>query len=92
MESSMSSDVALNLMAQLLWGAVEICAPVLACTLLVGLAVSVLQVVTQVQDMSLTFIPKLVATVLALTLFGSWMLRKLLLLATSLISGIPGYF
>lgn len=88
----MSSDVALNLMAQLLWGAVVICGPVLACTLLVGLAVSVLQVVTQVQDMSLTFIPKLIATVVALTLFGSWMLRKLLLLATNLIAGIPGYF
>jgi flagellar biosynthetic protein FliQ len=88
----MSSDVALSLLAQLLWGAVEICGPILACTLAVGLAVSVLQVVTQVQDMSLTFIPKLLATVLALTLFGSWMLRKLLLLATGLISGIPSYF
>jgi flagellar biosynthetic protein FliQ len=88
----MSSDVALHLLAQLLWGAVVICTPVLVCTLVVGLAVSVLQVVTQVQDMSLTFIPKLVATVLALTLFGSWMLRRLLLLATDLIAGIPGYF
>jgi flagellar biosynthetic protein FliQ len=88
----MSSDVALGLLAQLLWGAVLICGPILACTLLVGLAVSVLQVVTQVQDMSLTFIPKLLATVLALTLFGSWMLRKYLLLATDLISGIPAYF
>ena len=88
----MSSDVALHLLAQLLWGAVAICAPVLACTLIVGLAVSVLQVVTQVQDMSLTFIPKLIATVLALTLFGSWMLRRLLQLATDLIAGIPGYY
>jgi flagellar biosynthetic protein FliQ len=88
----MSSDVALHLLAQLLWGAVAISAPVLACTLIVGLAVSVLQVVTQVQDMSLTFIPKLIATVLALTLFGSWMLRRLLQLATDLIAGIPGYF
>jgi flagellar biosynthetic protein FliQ len=48
--------------------------------------------VTQVQDMSLTFIPKLLATVLALTLFGAWMMRKFLLLATDLISGIPAYF
>jgi flagellar biosynthetic protein FliQ len=88
----MGSDIALGLMAQILWGAVSICGPILACTLVVGLAVSVLQVITQVQDMSLTFIPKLIATVVALTLFGPWMLRKLLLLATALISNIPNYF
>jgi len=52
----------------------------------------VLQVVTQIQDMSLTFIPKLVATVFALILFGPWMLRKLLRLATELIANIPNYF
>jgi flagellar biosynthesis protein FliQ len=86
------SDVALALMAQILWGAVVISAPILVCTLVVGLVVSVLQVVTQIQDMSLTFIPKLVATVLALTLFGPWMLRKLLLISTSLIANIPNYF
>ena len=88
----MSSDVALQLMAQLLWGAVLICAPILLSTLVVGLLVSVLQVVTQVQDMSLTFIPKLVAAVAALTIFGPWMLRKLLLFSTGLISNIPNYF
>lgn len=91
-EEKMSSDVALQLMAQLLWGAVIISAPILLCTLVVGLVVSVLQVITQIQDMSLTFIPKLIATVLALTLFGPWMLRKLLLLATGMISNIPNYF
>ena len=88
----MSSDVALQLLAQLLWAAVIISAPILLCTLVVGLIVSVLQVITQVQDMALSFIPKLIATVLALTLFGPWMLRKLLLLATGMISNIPNYF
>jgi flagellar biosynthetic protein FliQ len=88
----MGSDVVLQLMAQLLWGAVLISAPLLVSTLLVGLLVSVLQVVTQVQDMSLTFIPKLVAAVASLAVFGPWMLRKLLLLASGLISNIPSYF
>jgi flagellar biosynthetic protein FliQ len=88
----MGSDAALQLMSQILWGALLISAPILACTLVVGLLVSVLQVITQIQDMSLTFIPKLVATVLALTVFGPWMLRKLLLLASGLISNIPNYF
>jgi len=88
----MGSDVALHLMEQLLWGALLICAPILLSTLVVGLAVSVLQVVTQIQDMSLTFIPKLIATVLALTVFGSWMLRKLLIFSKELIANIPNYF
>lgn len=88
----MGSDVALQLMAQLLWGALLICAPVLIATLVVGLFVSVLQVVTQVQDMSLTFIPKLVAAAVALTVFGPWMLRKLLLLTSGMIANIPSYF
>jgi len=85
----MGSDFALQMAGQLLWGGVLVCAPVLISTLVVGLVVSVLQVVTQVQDMSLTFIPKLLAAVIALTVFGPWMLRKVLLIATNLISNIP---
>lgn len=88
----MSSDVALQMMAQLLWGAVIICSPILISVLAVGLIVSVLQVITQIQDMSLTFIPKLIATVITLIVFGPWMLRKLLLLASSMIANIPNYF
>ncbi|MBV8464772.1 MAG: flagellar biosynthesis protein FliQ [Burkholderiales bacterium] len=86
------SDAVLQLVSQLLWNALLICAPVLALTLLVGLLISVLQVVTQVQDMSLTFIPKIVTAVVALTVFGPWMLRTLLKYATDLISNIPAYF
>jgi flagellar biosynthetic protein FliQ len=86
------SDHALQLMNQLLWTTVVISAPLLGFTLLVGLVVSVLQAVTQVQEMSLTFVPKLLAAAVVLALFGPWMLRKLLAFATTLIVGIPGYF
>lgn len=88
----MSSDVVLQLASQLLWNALLIAAPVLGLTLLVGLLVSVLQVVTQVQDMSLSFVPKIVSAVVALTVFGPWMLRTLLSYASNLITNIPGYF
>lgn len=87
----MQSDLALQLMNELLWNAVLIAAPLLGLTLLVGLLVSVLQAVTQVQEMSLTFVPKLLAAAAVLALFGPWMLRKLLAFATNLISGIPSY-
>jgi len=88
----MSSDVALRLAGDLLWTALLIGAPILGFTLLVGLLVSVLQVVTQVQEMSLTFIPKIIAAVVVIIVFGPWMLRKLLLYASGLISNIPSYF
>lgn len=88
----MGSDVALKLVSQLLLTALLIAGPLLALTLLVGLVVSILQVVTQVQDMSLTFVPKILIAVLALVMFGPWMLRTLLTYATNLISNIPSYF
>jgi flagellar biosynthetic protein FliQ len=88
----MNSDSALQLASQMLWNGLLVCAPVLGLTLLVGLLVSVVQVITQVQDMSLTFIPKIVAAVIALTAFGPWMLRMVLKFATTVISNIPSYF
>lgn len=88
----MKSDVALQLLADLLWNALLISAPLLATTLVVGLLVSVLQVVTQVQEMSLTYIPKIIAAVVVLVMFGPWMLKRLLAFSTGLIANIPSYF
>ena len=87
-----NSDVVLQLASQLLWNALLVSAPILGLTLVVGVLVSVLQVVTQVQDMSLSFVPKIVSAIVALTVFGPWMLRTLLAYATNLISNIPNYF
>lgn len=78
-------------MGELLWNAVLISAPLLGLTLAVGLIVSVFQAVTQVQEMSLTFVPKLLVAVGTLVLFGPWMLKKLLLFASNLIGNIPAY-
>jgi flagellar biosynthetic protein FliQ len=60
--------------------------------MLVGLVISILQVVTQVQEMSLTFVPKLAAAAFASIVFGSWMLRKLAQFTVQLWSGIPSMF
>jgi flagellar biosynthesis protein FliQ len=79
----------MQLFTQLLWKAVAVSAPLLLTVLLVGLLVSVLQVVTQIQEMSLTFIPKLLASVLVLVLAGPWMLSQLVAYSTSLINSIP---
>jgi flagellar biosynthetic protein FliQ len=83
------SDLALKITADLLWTGLLVCAPVLGLTLAVGLVVSVLQVITQVQELSLTFVPKLVAAGVAVVAFGPWMLRTLCHFAAALWSQIP---
>jgi flagellar biosynthetic protein FliQ len=87
----MTGDLALQLFAQALWVAVVVSAPVLGVTLAVGLVISVLQAVTQVQDMSLMFIPKLLSAVIVLVLFGPWMLKRMTTYAIQLISSAPQY-
>ncbi len=87
----MHTDLALWMMGDLLWNAALISAPLLGFTLLVGVLVSLLQAVTQVQEMSLSFVPKLIVSVLVLVAFGPWMLHKLLSYAAGLISNIPSY-
>ena len=84
--------MAVQLFGQLMWTAVLVVAPVLLTTLVVGLIVSVLQVVTQVQEMSLTFIPKLIAAAAVLLVLGPWMLKRLVSYSTSLINSIPQLF
>ncbi len=70
------------------WVALQISLPVLLVSLVVGLIVSIFQAVTQLQEPTLTFIPKILATVLVLVLAGPWMLNTLINFTTQLFSGI----
>ncbi|NPA64583.1 MAG: flagellar biosynthesis protein FliQ [Epsilonproteobacteria bacterium] len=69
----MSLDQAITLVEQMLKTALIVGAPVLATAFIVGMVVSIFQAATQIHEMTLTFIPKIVATVVALIVFGSWM-------------------
>jgi flagellar biosynthetic protein FliQ len=88
----MRADMALQMLGDLFWTGLLVCAPVLGLTMLVGLLISILQVVTQVQEMSLTFVPKLVVAAVTLVVFGPWMLRTLSAFSVRLWTGIPGMF
>ena len=82
----MSHDAALQMLSELFKLALMLCTPLLAVILVVGLVVSVLQVVTQVQDPSIAFVPKLVAFVIALILLAPWMMSRLTSYASSLLA------
>lgn len=85
----MTADQALSLLDKMLWNAALISAPVLLIILLVGLTISVFQVATQIQEMTLTYVPKLIVSGLVLAFAGSWMLGKLTLFAKELFLAIP---
>ncbi|MCW7540887.1 flagellar biosynthetic protein FliQ [Aquabacterium sp. A7-Y] len=80
----MNTALALQLASDMLKIGLILCTPLLAVILVTGVIVSVLQVVTQVQDPSLAFVPKLVIFVVALILLAPWMLGKLTGYATEL--------
>lgn len=63
--------------------------PVLLFGLIAGLVVSVFQALTQIHEMTLAFIPKIGASILALALLGPWMLQKMINYTTALIESVP---
>lgn len=68
---------------------VKLGAPILLVSLGVGLAVSVVQSVTQIQEVTLTFVPKLAAVALVLVLGGHWMLGQLISFTRELFAMLP---
>ena len=65
--------------------------PVLLLSLIAGLAVAVFQALTQINEVTLAFIPKIAATAAALVLFGPWMLTRLIAFTQTLFQSLPNY-
>jgi len=65
--------------------------PILLAGLLAGLAVSIFQAVTQIQDGSLAFLPKVAATLAVLALLGYWMLGQLVGFTTGLLANLAAF-
>jgi flagellar biosynthetic protein FliQ len=83
-------EVVLHVTQQGLLVTVLVCAPPLLLSMAVGLFVSIVQAVTQVQEHSLTFVPKLVVVLGALAALGPWLGRALLHFARLCFEGFPG--
>jgi len=73
----LGQDYALQLVSEMLMTAATLAAPILFTSLGVGLVISVIQVATQIQEMTLTFVPKIIAAVLVVLALGGWMLNVL---------------
>ncbi|WP_460878157.1 flagellar biosynthetic protein FliQ [Rhodanobacter koreensis] len=80
----------MHLLSETLLTAAKVSAPILLATLVVGVVISVLQVVTQIQEMTLTFIPKLIAVVAMFLMTGAWMMAVVVEFSRHLFGLIAG--
>jgi flagellar biosynthetic protein FliQ len=85
----MSPETVTTIGQQALWVTIMIAAPLLGSALAVGLLVGMIQAATQINEMTLSFIPKLLVLVLALVLAGPWMLSVIVNYTRQLIEQIP---
>jgi flagellar biosynthetic protein FliQ len=85
----MTPEIVMNLVQEALGVTLLVSAPLLLAALATGLIVSVFQAATQINEMTLSFIPKLVAVFAAVVLAGPWMVSVLVDFTRRLLSGIP---
>ncbi|MFC1783656.1 flagellar biosynthesis protein FliQ [Planctomycetota bacterium] len=82
----METGMALDLGREALMTALIIAMPMLCVGLVVGVLISIMQAVTQIQEMTLTFVPKIVAMILAAMFFMPWILNRIMSFATEMFS------
>ena len=87
----MTPEFVVNFAKDALTLTILVAMPMLGLGLIVGLAVSVFQATTSIQEMTLTFVPKILAVLLGLLYFAPWMLDKIVTFTESVFQNIPLY-
>ncbi len=87
----MTTEFAVYIIRQGLMTVLMAAAPVLISGLAIGLTVSIFQAVSQIHEMTLTFIPKIVVIFIALMIFSPWMIRVILNFAMGILSNLHEY-
>ena len=85
----MNPSSIIDIGVQALWTAAQLAAPILVTALVVGFAISVFQSITQIQETSLSFVPKAVAVSIALIICGQWMIAVIVQFTLNLFHEIP---
>ena len=88
----MDTAMVIALARQALWVTILVSAPLLGIALAVGLLIGIFQAATSINEMTLSFIPKILALASALALFGSWQIVTLVDFARSIFQRIPALF
>lgn len=85
----MTQDFIIYLGKEAVYTILLLSGPLLGVSLLVGLLISIFQATTQIQEQTLTFVPKIAMVFISLIIFGPWMLNLLVAFTTNLFSSIP---
>ena len=85
----METTAVLDIAVQALWVSAKLAAPVLITALVVGFAISVLQSITQIQEVTLSFVPKAAAVGLVLLVTGHWMITEMISFTHAMFDMIP---
>ncbi len=88
----MDPQSAIDLGRQALWTTLIVASPVLVAALVVGLVIGLLQAMTQIQEQSLAFVPKIIVMLLVLSISLPWLISRMVQYTSTLIGGIPGRF
>ena len=87
----MSSDFVMGMAVETIKVTLLVSAPMLLMGLIIGLAISIFQAVTQIQEMTLVFVPKIVAVLIALIVSLPWMLNIMITYTQNILSNFPAY-
>ena len=87
----MTSEATLTILNNALWTTVMVAAPLLIAVLVIGIIIGMLQAATQINEMTLSFIPKLIVLFVVLLFAGPWILNTLVNYTTTLFTNIPGF-
>ncbi|MFA7602610.1 MAG: flagellar biosynthetic protein FliQ [Novosphingobium sp.] len=85
----MSQGQAIDMLNRLMWEAMIIAGPLLAAVLMVGLLISIFQATTQLQEMTLSYVPKMFVSGLLLIFLGPWMIGRIMQFAIGLVRIVP---
>ncbi|WP_227767221.1 flagellar biosynthesis protein FliQ [Zhaonella formicivorans] len=87
----MSQEFVISLAKQALVLAITLAGPALGLGLLVGLVISIFQATTQIQEQTLTFVPKIIVVMVSVVIFGSWMLNSLISFTANLFGNLGAF-
>lgn len=87
----MNADIVLELFKHTLTNALILAGPILILTLIVGVMISIVQTVTSVQEMTLSFVPKVVVITITLVIAGHWMLQRITFFTMEMLQRLPEF-
>ncbi len=86
----MTDQTVIDLGSQAIMVTMQVAAPVLLTTMVIGVIISIFQAATQINEQTLTFIPKIIAITAAMIVCGPWILQVMMGFTKEIFNGIPG--